>query len=135
VAARILAQSDGYTDAPCSKPASVAFAKGANSATYNGGFERDAMDCWTVVAKQGQTLTVKIAAADENASFDIYQPKYEIKKGAEGLDVQGQPLTPGGQGDRHIDHWSGPLPSSGRYLINILSEGGNVTYELTVSVK
>jgi len=132
IPARALA--DDYTDAPCSKPAAVAFAKGTSSAKYKGGFERGAMDCWTVIAKQGQVLTVKVEAIEKNASFDIYLPQYQIKNGSEGLDVAGARLTPGGNGDRHITHWSGTLPVSGRYLINIVSDRGNVTYDLSVAV-
>jgi hypothetical protein len=133
-AAAVPAFADDYTDAPCTKPTAVAFAKGASSAEYHGGFERNAMDCWTVVAKQGQTLTVKVDAVEKNASFDIYLPQYQIKKGADGLDIAGKRLTPGGDGDRENTHWSGVLPVSGRYLINIVSGRGNVTYTLSVAV-
>jgi hypothetical protein len=128
------AWAEDYTNAPCSKPTAVAFARGTSSAKYKGGFERNGMDCWTVVAKQGQTLTVKVAAIEKNASFDIYLPQYQLRSGSDGLDVVGTRLTPGGNGDRHITHWSGALPASGRYLINIVSERGNVTYDLSVAV-
>jgi hypothetical protein len=122
------------TDAPCEKPAAVAFAKDKSSATYHGGFERNGMDCWTVVARQGQTLTVKVDALEKNASFDIYLPQYQILKTEDGLDVKGKRLTPGGEGDRHITTWTGTLPASGRYLVNVVSERGNVTYDISVSV-
>ena len=128
------ARGDDSTDAPCAKPTAVAFAKGGSSATYHGGFERNEMDCWTVIAKEGQTLTVTVDAIEKNASFDIYLPQYQIVKSEDGLDVKGKRLTPGGDGDRHITRWSGVLPASGRYLINVLSERGNVTYDLKVSV-
>jgi hypothetical protein len=127
-------RAEDYPDAACNKPAAVAFAKGANSAKYKGGFERNAMDCWTVIAKQGQTLTVKLDALEKNGSFDVYMPQYEIKKGEDGLDIAGKRVTPGGDGDREITHWSGVLPLSGRYLINIVSGRGNVTYTLWVSL-
>jgi hypothetical protein len=130
----VRARADDYTDASCSKPAAVTFAKGTSSAKYKGGFDRGEMDCWTVIAKQGQILTVNVDAIDKNASLDVYLPKYRIKHGSEGLDVTGTRLTPGGIGDRHITHWSGTLPASGRYLINIISERGNVTYDLSVAV-
>jgi hypothetical protein len=122
------------TDAPCAKPPAVAFAKGGSAAKYHGGFERGEMDCWTVTAKAGQTLTVKVEAIEKNASFDIYLPQYQIVKSEDGLDVKGGRLTPGGDGDRHIAKWSGVLPVDGRYLINVLSERGNVTYDLRVAV-
>ena len=131
----MIARAADYTDAPCSKPAAVAFAKGATSAKYRGGFERNEMDCWTVIARAGQTLSVKVAAIEKNASFDIYLPDYQIKKGEDGLDIVGKRLTPGGEGDRQISDWSGVLPVSGRYLINIVSGRGNVTYDLTVKVE
>jgi hypothetical protein len=134
LAAGMPAMADDYTDAPCTKPTAVAFAHGATSAKYKGGFERNEMDCWTVIAKQGQTLGVKIEAIDKNASFDIYLPQYRILKSDAGLDIKGKRLTPGGTGDRHITSWAGTLPASGRYLINVVSEGGNVTYDLSVSV-
>jgi hypothetical protein len=132
--ASCLARADDFTDAPCSKPRAVSFAKGTTSATYHGGFERNEMDCWTVLAKQGQTVSVKVEAVEKNASFDIYLPHYQIQKGEDGLDIVGKRLTPGGDGDREITHWSGVLPASGRYLINIVSGRGNVTYKLSVSV-
>ncbi len=128
------ARADDTTDAPCAKPTAVAFSKGGSSATYHGGFERNEMDCWTVIAKSGQTLTVKIEAIEKNATFDIYLPQYQIVKTEDGLDVKGKRLTPGGDGDRHLTKWSGVLPTSGRYLINVLSDRGNVTYDLSVAV-
>ena len=106
----------------------VQFAKGTSSAQMKGTFAGyDSMN-YTVTAKQGQQMTVKIAGSN-NANFNVFAP------GA----------TPGAAealGSGYVGgDWSAILPAGGNYTVQVFQtratarKGSKVPHTLTVSIK
>ncbi len=85
---------------------SVHFEKGTSSASMKGSFAGYDSVEYSLGAKAGQTLTVRIAG-NSNANFNIFAPG--DKPGA---------ATAIGSGSVGAD-WSGPLPKSGNYTIQV----------------
>lgn len=106
----------------------VQFAKGASSAQVKGAFAGYDSVNYTLTAKQGQQMTVKIAGSN-NANFNVFGP------GA----------TPGAAaalGSGYVGgDWSAKLPESGKYTIQVYQtratarKGAKVPHTLTVSIK
>jgi hypothetical protein len=99
----------------------VRFAKGHTSATYKGAVIRGTRDRYLVGAKGGQMMTVRIMSEERNAVFSIAEPGGAFLKGA-------------GEED-DATHWTGKLPSSGDFAIEVGGTRGNAEYCLTVMVK
>lgn len=94
---------------------------------------RGEQDFYSLGAKGGQKMTVTISALERNAAFQIYAPGAAVTRDAEGyLEVAGKAL-PGADGD--TTRWTGRLPASGTYLIQVGGTRGNATYALTVSIE
>ncbi|MEX5411450.1 g-type lysozyme inhibitor [Atlantibacter hermannii] len=106
----------------------VQFAKGTSSAQMKGTFAGYDSINYTVTAKQGQQMTVKIAGSN-NANFNVFAP------GA----------TPGAAealGSGYVGgDWSAKLPASGNYTVQVFQtratarKGSKVPHTLTVSIK
>lgn len=99
----------------------IKFARGKSSATVAHAVLRDEVIKHLVRAGEGQRMTVKISAIEDNAAFIITTPSGEFLAGAGEFDDQ--------------TSWSGALPESGDYTIEVGSTRGNATYRLTVAVK
>ena len=99
----------------------VRFAKGHTSATYKGAVIRGTRDRYLVGARGGQVMTVKIRSTEHNAVFSIADPQGVSLKGA-------------AEEDDAI-HWSGKLPTSGDFAIEVGGTRGNAEYSLTVMVR
>ncbi|MFL6450360.1 MAG: hypothetical protein ACJ746_22165 [Bryobacteraceae bacterium] len=99
----------------------VRFAKGHTSATYKGAVVRGTRDRYLVGAKAGQLMTVRIRSAEQNAVFSVADPAGAFMNGA-------------GEED-DATRWSGKLPSSGDFAIEVGGTRGNADYSLTVIVK
>ncbi|HAU4962987.1 TPA: g-type lysozyme inhibitor, partial [Aeromonas hydrophila] len=84
----------------------VQFAKGAHSAQLKGSFTGYDTIHYTLVAKAGQTMTVKIGGSS-NANFNVFAPGAQPGQ-AEAL----------GSNDGN-GQWQGALPASGKYLIQV----------------
>ncbi|OCP09637.1 hypothetical protein BC374_03585 [Ensifer sp. LC13] len=100
--------------------------------------ERDS-HIFVFAAEAGQEANIQVKSLEENADLTIYQPPSKIEHDADGLDVDGEILQ-GGKPVPGLDpgatrHWQGKLPASGSYYIELVSDRGNVTYDLTVSIK
>ena len=100
----------------------VRFARGAASTTIKGGVVRGDRDRYYVGAKRGQTMTVKITSAENNAVFQIY------------FAGEQESLAGAGDGDDAMK-WSGQLPADNEYVIVVGGTRGNATYALTISIK
>lgn len=100
----------------------IRFARGASSATLEGGVIRGERDVYTLVARKGQRMTVTVTSVEDNAVFQIYPPGSEegLSGAADGEDAK---------------RWSGALPASGRYRIVVGGTRGNCTYTLKVGIK
>ena len=99
----------------------VRFAKGHTSATYKGAVIRGTRDRYLVGARGGQVMTVRIRSVEHNAVFFIADP-------------QGGPLKGAGEED-DATHWTGKLPTSGDFAIEVGGTRGNAEYFLTVLVR
>src|SRR3954468_8008464 len=76
-------------------------------------------DRYILHARAGQTLLVHITSEENNAVFDIYRPggKRALENAQESMD------------------WSGALPRSGDYIIEVGGTRGNASYTLEVTVR
>ncbi len=103
------------------------------SAAVSGGVVRGERNLYSVVARAGQTLSVEIEAAEDNAAFEIYTPAARISRIAAKPECYGETLTD--RGDNDSRSWSGRLAATGPYLIAVGPTRGNAAYELSVSLR
>ena len=99
----------------------VRFARGRTSATLKNSVIRGTRDRYLVEARAGQKMTVSINSVERNAVFAIYAPSHDTLEGA--------------SEHQEVKNWSGKLPESGDYVIEVGGTRGNATYRLTVSVR
>ncbi len=111
----------------------IHFAKGASQATVSGAVIRGDRNVYHFDAKAGQTLSLRISSAENNAVLTVYAPGTAYKADEDGiLDFTGEAIA----GDTDdITHWSGRLPQSGTYLIVIGGTRGNASYKLAVAIR
>lgn len=106
----------------------VQFAKGAHNVQVKGNFSGYDTIHYTLVAKAGQTMTVKIGGSS-NANFNVFAPG-AIPGQAEAL----------GRNDGN-GQWQSTLPTSGKYLIQVYQmrasarRGEQVPHTLSVSIQ
>ncbi|HYG11022.1 MAG TPA: hypothetical protein VD835_13820 [Pyrinomonadaceae bacterium] len=99
----------------------VRFARGRTSATLKNSVVRGTRDRYLLEARAGQRMTVNITSVERNAVFTIHTPA-------------GDPIE--GAGEAHEStSWSGSLPESGDYVIEVGGTRGNATYTLKVAVR
>lgn len=83
----------------------------------------------------GQTLSVSVTSAGNNASFRIYHPDTTVAGGADGLPViAGRTLPDAGANDNAVA-WIGSLPGPGNYLIVVRAKSGSTTFSLAVTLQ
>lgn len=105
----------------------VHFAKGSNGAALKGSFSGYDTVNYTIVARAGQVMTVKVTGS-ENANFNVFKPG----------DSPGEAMALG-NGSFGAD-WSGKLPSSGKYTVQVFQmrasarNGERVPYTVTFQV-
>jgi hypothetical protein len=99
----------------------VRFARGRTTATLKNSVVRGTQDRYTLGARAGQKMSVQLTSVERNAVFNIYTPDGGTLEGA-------------GEGQDATD-WSGELPSSGDYVIEVGGTRGNATYTLKVTVR
>jgi len=97
------------------------FARGKSSVVVSGAVVRGDRDTYTLGAKAGQMMRVKIASNEKNAVFQIQ-------------DADGNFLAGAGETDDAMN-WSGELPIAGDYKIIVGGTRGNASYRMTVSIK
>lgn len=99
----------------------VRFARGRTTATLKNSVVRGTLDRYTLGARAGQKMSVHITSVERNAVFTIYTPDGGTLEGArEGQDAS---------------KWSGELPASGDYVIEVGGTRGNATYTLKITVR
>ena len=99
----------------------IKFARGKSSATLSGSVIRGDRDTYILGAKAGQRMTVRIAALENNAVFQIEGPRGEYLEGA-GEEDDATAVTVS-------------LPDTGDYRIVVGGTRGNASYRLTVSIR
>ncbi|HZG51776.1 MAG TPA: hypothetical protein VEZ40_06540 [Pyrinomonadaceae bacterium] len=99
----------------------VRFARGRTTATLKNSVVRGTRDRYLIEARAGQKMTVSIASVERNAVFTIHAPSHDTLAGA---------------GEMHeARNWSGKLPESGDYVIEVGGTRGNATYTLKVAIR
>jgi hypothetical protein len=93
----------------------IQFAPGATSGSVNGAVSRGDWHHWAARAFAGQTMEVTITADSGNATFELYTPS-------------------GDQMANDVRSFSGTLPQSGDYAIDVGSTGGLANYTLTLTI-
>ncbi|MCA1565076.1 MAG: hypothetical protein LC803_05475 [Acidobacteria bacterium] len=99
----------------------VRFARGRTTATLKNSVVRGTRDRYIVGARAGQQMTVSITSVERNAVFIIHPPSNDTPEGAEEMPES--------------TDWSGKLPESGDYVIEVGGTRGNATYTLKVTVR
>jgi hypothetical protein len=101
-------------------PSRISFAVGAFSDSVNGTISNHLPTSYILRAGKGQTMTVKVTSPDDVA-LTIY-----------GL-TDGEPLTrAGGAG---VSEWSGKLPLSQDYIVQVVPAVDSTTFTLKVTIK
>ena len=106
----------------------VSFAKGSSSATMKGNFGGYDSVNYTLSARAGQTMTVKITGSS-SANFNVFKPG----------DAPGN-ATAVGRGSMGTD-WSGALPATGKYTVQVFQmrasarRGEQVPYTVTFRIQ
>jgi len=91
----------------------IRFAKGTSSGTVKG--TTRGSDQYVLQAREGQTMTVRVASPQKNAAFEILIDDYTVAC--------------------RTTEWSGKLDGAGTYRIFVLATRGSAAYELTVSIR
>lgn len=98
-------------------------ASGANPALYY------------VAGTYGQTLSVSVTSAGNNASFRVYHPDTTVARGVNGLPtIAGRTLPDAGANDNAVA-WIGSLPGPGNYLIVVGAKSGSTSFSLVVTLQ
>lgn len=111
----------------------IQFPKGASSTTIEGALARGDTDRYTLGARKGQTMTVEVTAEEDNAAVTIYRPGAKVKVEDGDSVVEGPTLDGASEGE-DATRWSGTLPASGNYLIEVGATRGGSSYRLSVAV-
>lgn len=129
----LLLLGSGYLHAEGVKKA-IQFPKGKTSSSISGTVVRGDTDQYTVVARADQTMTVAITSKEKNAALTIYAPGYSVKQEDGIAMIAGETLSGAGEGE-DATGWSGKLPASGKYLIEVGGTRGNASYTLAVTIQ
>ena len=82
-----------------------------------------------VAGTYGQTLSVSVTSAGNNASFQVYHPDTTVARGANGQPViAGRTLPDAGASD-NAAAWIGSLPGPGNYLIVVGAKSGSADFQ------
>lgn len=89
---------------------------------------------YSIEARRGQSLTLRITASEMNAVFQIFAPGATPDTRDSILEVTGSALPGAAEGDDAMQ-WSGRLPQTGQYLLVVGATRGNASYRLTVGIR
>ncbi|MCB1025729.1 MAG: hypothetical protein KDB79_15130 [Acidobacteria bacterium] len=100
-------------------PTTVKFGGGKTSRTYNSSVDRGGSHTYYLSASAGQTMTIRIKSANQDAGFTVYSPSgSELSAGEETTEVR---------------EYNEELEDSGKYKI-VVSSGRKVDYDITFAV-
>lgn len=99
----------------------VKFTKGSTSRSYKNSVVRAQIHTYVLGASEGQNMSVKINALEDNAVFYIKTPRGRY--------------LPGASKSEPTDNFSGLLPSDGKYKIVVSPTRGNATFNISFAVK
>ncbi|HMQ30062.1 MAG TPA: hypothetical protein PKD53_05005, partial [Chloroflexaceae bacterium] len=101
-------------------PERISFAPGATSAAVEGAVIRGERKHYVLWAAAGQQMSLQLSTLEQNGALVLTGP-------------DGAPL-PGAAPGEDAAAWSGLLPATGDYLVEVGPTRGNATYRLTVSI-
>jgi hypothetical protein len=99
----------------------VRFARGRATTTLKNSVVRGTRDRYLIGAREGQKMSVSITSVERNAAFTIYAPSHDTLEGT--------------SEHQEVKRWSGTLPESGDYVIEVGGTRGNATYTLKVTIR
>jgi hypothetical protein len=98
----------------------IEFAPGTDNATREGDVDVGNVDRWTLRANAGQTMQLVVDSPDDNTVFTVFAPDRSVLGTVVPNEVDAQPF------------WSGVLPATGDYQVEITSLGGPAYYAMKV---
>lgn len=113
----------------------IKFGKGKVSTAISGAAIRGEHDEYIFDARAGQAMDLKIRSNEGNGVFAVYRPGFKKSKDRDGIDEIVGECLPGAGPTDDATTWSGVLPESGKYLIDVGGTRGSVTYTLELSIK
>jgi hypothetical protein len=96
----------------------ISFDAGATSSDVSGSLLAGGQKWFAIGALKGQTMLLSLSSAGNAVYLAV-------------TDGSGNALAGPGQ---HLTSWSGALPSSGDYLVEVFTAGGSVNYNLQVTI-
>jgi hypothetical protein len=119
VTALLLLVTASGTQAQSDRTRRVRFPRGRTTTVIKDAVVRGTQDRYILRASAGQTLTVHITSLEDNADFNVYRT--------------GSRRTL--EGAQETTDWSGELPRTGDYTIEVGPTRGNATYTLEVTIR
>ena len=99
----------------------VRFARGRTTTILKNSVVRGTRDRYLVSARAGQRMTVSISSVERNAAFTVYAPSNDTLEGTSER--------------QEVKKWSGTLPESGDYVVEVGGTRGNARYTLKVTIR
>src|SRR3954462_14011759 len=117
--AALLLMTSAAAEAGRDRTRRIRFESGRTTKVIKDAVVRGDRDRYLLNARAGQTLIVHITSEENNAVFDIYRPggRHALENAQESTD------------------WTGALPRSGDYIIEVGGTRGNASYTLEVTVR
>jgi hypothetical protein len=112
----------------------IRFARGASSAEVHAAVVRGERALYSIAARAGQDLSLRLTSVEDNAAVQIYAPGAKLEMRDSILEVVGRALPGAGEGE-DATRWMGRLPESGSYLLVVGPTRGNATYTLSVAIR
>lgn len=117
-----------------SKAEPITLARGASTATVTGAVVRGDRALYTIAARKGQRMSLRLSSGEKNDAFQIYAPGAKVETVDSVLEVSGEALPGAAEGD-DAAQWSKTVALSGSYRIVVGATRGNASYRLSVEVR
>ena len=111
----------------------ISFKRGSTSATVKGAVVRGTRDHYTIGARRGQRMTLRLTSLEQTAEFQLYPSQVNIAESTNGEPPDQTLVQMNSRGEE--THWSGNLPATGDYRIVVGPTRGNATYNLEVAIR
>lgn len=102
--------------APAHADTPIHFDRGKFSKKVHGAVVRGTSERFSLGAAKGQTMTIWITSLEDNAVFQVFRKGGNLSK-------------------PELTEWSGKLPASGDYVIEVTPTRGNATFDLNVEIR
>ena len=112
----------------------IHFTRGSSETSVSGAVIRGERDLFSIGARSGQRLSVRIRSEESNAVFQVYAPGARAERRDYGLEISGKELV-GQRVGQKGQKWLGMLSTTGTYLLVVGPTRGNASYCLTISVR